>query len=290
MNNRWTGGQYSLYRLLLGGTIVGTSLTAVSAQPLALLAATLGILLAVGWCDRLAAALLAGVTVLGGTTAVLQAPFFGLLLIHVATPPAPYGSWAARGRVDPGNGWVLPPILHGCAWLWFGYAAVMTWTAANGTFLPAAVLAALLALDPGWIAPRGPATERLFFDGNCGLCHRSVRFVLAEDRTGAAFRFAPLDSDALRSELTPEQQQTLPDSLVVLTADGKLLTRWRGMCHIAQRLGGVWRVLGTLAALVPDVIGNVLYDGLARIRHRLFTKPKDSCPILPPALRQRFDW
>ena len=287
--NRWTGGQYSLYRLLLGGAIIGTSLADVAAQPLALLAAALGVLLAVGWYDRLAAGLLASVTVLGGATAVLQAPFFGLLLLHLATPPAPYGSWAARGRVDPGDGWTLPANVQNGAYLWFGYLLLARWLLPIEGFI-AIVLTMLLALDPGWMWPPSTAGERLFYDGGCGLCHRAVRCVLAEDRDGKAFRLAPLDSDALRAELTPEQQQSLPDSLVVLTADGKLLTRWRGMCHIGWQLGGYWRVLAGLAGLVPAAIGDVLYDGLARMRHWLFAKPKDACPILPPALRQRFDW
>ena len=37
------------------------------------------------------------------------------------------------------------------------------------------------------------APERLFYDGTCALCHGAVRFVLARDRDGSAFRFAPLD-------------------------------------------------------------------------------------------------
>ena len=53
---------------------------------------------------------------------------------------------------------------------------------------------------PGEQATGGtlPAPERLFYDGSCALCHWAVRFVLARDREGRAFRFAPLDSDAYR--------------------------------------------------------------------------------------------
>ena len=37
-------------------------------------------------------------------------PYVGwMLLAHLFVPSAPYGSWAARGRADPGNGWRLPP-------------------------------------------------------------------------------------------------------------------------------------------------------------------------------------
>lgn len=46
----------------------------------------------------------------------------------------------------------------------------------------------LFTWDPGWIRPLRTGTERLFYDGHCGLCQRSVRLILAEDATGSAFR------------------------------------------------------------------------------------------------------
>src|SRR5437588_563445 len=45
-------------------------------------------------------------------------PYVGwLLLAHACLPPAPYGSWAARGRTDPGNGWRMPPGIFLVAWI-----------------------------------------------------------------------------------------------------------------------------------------------------------------------------
>ena len=38
---------------------------------------------------------------------------------------------------------------------------------------------------------------------------------------------------------------------------------------------------------VPNVLADIAYDGVAAVRHRLFTRPTDACPILPPALRSR---
>ena len=34
-------------------------------------------------------------------------------------------------------------------------------------------------------------TEWVFFDGDCGFCHRWVRLVVKHDHNGRAFRFAP---------------------------------------------------------------------------------------------------
>ena len=56
------------------------------------------------------------------------------------------------------------------------------------------VMLHLFTFDPAWVpAVKARTTETLFYDGQCGLCHRAVRFLLAEDRApGGAFRFAPL--------------------------------------------------------------------------------------------------
>ena len=81
----------------------------------------------------------------------------------------------------------------------------------------------------------------------------------------------------------------LPDSIVVLTPDGTLLSRSAAIIHILDRIGGSWRLQGRLLALVPRGIRDLGYDGVARVRHRLFRKPPDACPVTPPELRARFE-
>jgi predicted DCC family thiol-disulfide oxidoreductase YuxK len=136
----------------------------------------------------------------------------------------------------------------------------------------------------------GSNAEHIFYDGHCGLCHRAVRFVLAEDRDGNTFRFAPLDSDAFRAAIPEEERKTLPDSIVVRTADGRTLTQASAILYIMQRLGGLWRIIATVAKVIPPALLDVAYAGIARIRYRLFAKPPDACPIQPPKLRGRFDF
>jgi predicted DCC family thiol-disulfide oxidoreductase YuxK len=147
-----------------------------------------------------------------------------------------------------------------------------------------------ITFDPAWIRPQGVGTEPIFYDGHCGLCHRAVRFVLAEDRDGTAFRFAPLDSDAFRAAVSEEERAKLPDSMVVKTKEGAVLTRSAAFLHILRRLGGLWRVVALIGGLVPQVLRDLVYDGVARVRRRLFASPADACPVLPKELRQRFDY
>ncbi|MDX2000698.1 MAG: DCC1-like thiol-disulfide oxidoreductase family protein [Thermoanaerobaculia bacterium] len=131
--------------------------------------------------------------------------------------------------------------------------------------------------------------ERLFYDGHCGLCHRSVSFVLHHDPAGRAFRFAPLGGPTFLASLSAAERAGLPDSIVVQTSDGRLLVRSRAAAHVLRRLGGGWKVLGGLVLVVPRPVADFVYDLVARIRHRLFARPVDVCPLMPPELRGRFD-
>jgi predicted DCC family thiol-disulfide oxidoreductase YuxK len=76
---------------------------------------------------------------------------------------------------------------------------------------------------------------------------------------------------------------------VVRTEDGRLLTRSAAVVHVLKCLGGPWRELGIVGGCVPRPLLDWVYDRIARIRHRLFAKPDDACPVIPRELRARFD-
>jgi predicted DCC family thiol-disulfide oxidoreductase YuxK len=133
------------------------------------------------------------------------------------------------------------------------------------------------------------APSMVFYDGACGLCHRTVRFAIARDPDGSRFRFAALGGETFRRRVTQPARAGLPDSIVVLTPDGSLLTRSGAVIHLLERIGGPWRLLGGLLGLVPRVFRDTGYDAVARVRHWLFRRPAETCPVTPPALRARFD-
>ena len=132
-------------------------------------------------------------------------------------------------------------------------------------------------------------TDVLFYDGHCALCHGTVKFVIKRDRGGAAFRFAPLQGETFQALVPEGQRAGLPDSIVVRTADGSLLARSDAVVRLLERLGGGWRILGAILAWIPRGLRDAVYDFIARVRYRIFGKRDDLCPIVPPALRQRFD-
>jgi predicted DCC family thiol-disulfide oxidoreductase YuxK len=134
-----------------------------------------------------------------------------------------------------------------------------------------------------------PETDLVFYDGDCGFCHETVRFLIGADVSGARFRFAPLGGETFRARIPAEARAELPDSLVVLGADGRLRLRGDAALHLLRRLGGGYRVVARLLALLPRPLRDAAYDAFARIRHRLFGRPERACPVLAPALRARFD-
>lgn len=129
-------------------------------------------------------------------------------------------------------------------------------------------------------------TERLFYDGSCALCHRAVRFVVARDTRGDAFRYAPLASEAFREAAAGRD---LPDSLVVETRDGRLLARSAAVIHVMSRLPRPWPALARLARVAPTPVLDALYEVVARSRYRLFGREPSACPVIPAELRSRFD-
>jgi predicted DCC family thiol-disulfide oxidoreductase YuxK len=132
----------------------------------------------------------------------------------------------------------------------------------------------------------------IFYDGGCGLCHRFVRFALAKDREGKYFRFAPLEGNAFaalrKASARPEMLDDI-DSLVLSLPDGSLLVRAAAVLEIGKILGGAWRAVAVAASVIPLRLLDAGYDGIARIRHRIFATPPDACPILSTQLRDRFD-
>jgi predicted DCC family thiol-disulfide oxidoreductase YuxK len=139
------------------------------------------------------------------------------------------------------------------------------------------------------VLPVAQESEYIFYDGHCGLCHRAVKFVLKHDRSGSAFRFAPLQGETIQSRISAERRASLPDTFVVLTRDGALLMRSNASLYILERLGGAWNILAKILRAIPRRLRDLVYDFVARIRYRVFGRRDNLCPVVPPNLRARFD-
>ena len=129
----------------------------------------------------------------------------------------------------------------------------------------------------------------LFYDGHCGLCHRTVKFVLKRDRSGKRFRFAPLQGSTFQERVPAERRPGLPESMVVLTGEGALLVRSRAVFYILGQVGGGWRILGRVLGVIPRALADAAYDRIAGSRYRVFGRREELCPVTDPTLRARFD-
>jgi predicted DCC family thiol-disulfide oxidoreductase YuxK len=148
----------------------------------------------------------------------------------------------------------------------------------------------LFTFDPAWLRRAVPVRPAwIFYDGNCGLCHGWVRFVLAEDSGGITFRISSLQGELFARQFPAEKRASLPDSLVVLTEDEKLLARSAAVLHVLRRLGGFWRIVGAILVVIPRSILDWSYDRVAGARKQLFGTRENLCPVISPELRRRFD-
>jgi predicted DCC family thiol-disulfide oxidoreductase YuxK len=132
------------------------------------------------------------------------------------------------------------------------------------------------------------SVARIYYDGDCGLCHWAVKLAATHDRR-RHFRFAPRNGSTQIERLGADRLADLPESMIVETADGRLLWRSSGVVYLLRRLGGGWSLLGNMLLLVPRFLRDLGYNVVVRTRHLFFARPQSSCPLLPPALRDRFD-
>ena len=134
-------------------------------------------------------------------------------------------------------------------------------------------------------------TNVLFFDGVCGLCNRSVDFVLSRDRRGA-IRFAPLQGETAKCRpktecREPTAERSNLDTVVWRDARGCEFVRSAAAVRVLWQLDGVWWLIGWLLWLIPLPLRDIGYRMLAANRYRLFGK-KETCRLPTPAERDRF--
>ncbi len=127
----------------------------------------------------------------------------------------------------------------------------------------------------------------LLYDGTCGLCARSVQFVLRHERT-RTLRFAALDGVTARAVLARHPALMAVDSVVWVepargNAPERVRARSAAVLRMLRHLGGFWHLL-RVAWLVPRPLRDAAYDLVARHRHRV----PGACVLPAPADRARF--
>ena len=118
----------------------------------------------------------------------------------------------------------------------------------------------------------------IFFDGECAMCSRFVRFCLRRD-TRRRLRYAPIGGttwDTLIERVAPGEKETIH----VLT-DERHLVRTPAVIEILGEIGGLWRMIATVLWIIPRPIRNIGYRFIAWNRKRV-SKITGTCTLPDP--------
>lgn len=129
----------------------------------------------------------------------------------------------------------------------------------------------------------------VLYDGECGFCDRSVRWLLDVDRAGA-LRFAPLQGETattLRAR-HPEIPSAI-ETLVYVRGDAegeRVFLRSEAVFQLLRALPMPWRIFRVFAVL-PRLLTDLGYRGVAALRYRLAGRLA-ACRMPSPEERSRF--
>jgi predicted DCC family thiol-disulfide oxidoreductase YuxK len=117
----------------------------------------------------------------------------------------------------------------------------------------------------------------VFFDGQCGLCSRSVRFLSHADHHDRLI-FAPLQGELAKQYQLEQYASETDGSMVLLrSSDGKRFFRSDSVLEICRALRGIF-LLGLCAKILPHRIRDGLYRFVAKNRINWFGHA-DACSL-----------
>lgn len=112
----------------------------------------------------------------------------------------------------------------------------------------------------------------VFFDGGCGLCNRSVRFLIKRDQHKHLY-FAPLQGVAAQAILPLEYRESLRTMVYQrVTADGQSTRLIRSDAVLLALIdtGSAWRCFAHIARWLPKRLRDWGYDRIADNRKKFF--------------------
>lgn len=128
----------------------------------------------------------------------------------------------------------------------------------------------------------------LLFDGVCGLCDRTVQFLLDHDPDGA-IAYAPIQGPTAAAIVARNPELAGIDSVILVeqTRAGERVTvRSKAVFRVLRHVRGPWRFAASLS-VVPAPLLDWGYDLVAATRYRIFGK-LSTCRVPDAAVRRRF--
>lgn len=123
----------------------------------------------------------------------------------------------------------------------------------------------------------------ILFDGNCGLCNRSIKFVLRKEKTDELY-FAALQSEFGKQILKHFDLEKV--DTVVFVKNGKAFTKSSAALRICSYLKGLWPLMMGFI-IVPAFLRDMVYDLIAENRIKWYGTA-EYCEMMTPELKNRF--
>lgn len=124
----------------------------------------------------------------------------------------------------------------------------------------------------------------VFFDGECGLCNSVVDVLIRADKHHR-LHFSSLQSP-FAEQLLSKMDVSIKMDTIYFYHQKKIYSRSTAVKQILFVLGGPWHFLGKILSALPNLIGDYIYNRIAKNRFRLFGKT--SCRVPSPKERKRF--
>jgi predicted DCC family thiol-disulfide oxidoreductase YuxK len=106
----------------------------------------------------------------------------------------------------------------------------------------------------------------ILYDGECGLCNRSVRFILKHERN-QNLQFTSLQSSFSKKVFSDFNLKNDFDESILFYRDGKLFSKSKAVLRIVPFLKWYFYPL-LIIWLIPNYIRDMFYDLIARNRKR----------------------
>lgn len=142
----------------------------------------------------------------------------------------------------------------------------------------------LISFDPNWLKSNNKQPIILFYDGACGFCHKTVQFILKEDKS-SIFRFAPLQGKT--SKYSKIERYNF-NTMVVIDHKNRHQIYSSAVISIGWHLGGLYKIGACVLCLIPKPIRDALYRVNGKLRHHYFAKPNKLCPLVSYNDKKRF--
>ena len=118
----------------------------------------------------------------------------------------------------------------------------------------------------------------IYYDGECGLCHMAVKFILKVDSKNK-FYFSPLSNF--------DNKLKNIDSIILKSGD-KVFYESQAIIMVFENIDNNWNYLAKVLKLIPINVLDTAYRWVSRNRAKISVKKVSSCPMVPSYYQKRF--